>query len=118
VLPCSAFLQANMTRPAQSRAPLARNTARCAGMHTLQEAATSLLEDGVRLVLANPSRKVQAAMSRAAVVKTVGSEWVFVRTADAVAACVAEAKLASPGKMSSSDITDDLALPAPPPPMV
>lgn len=84
-----------------------------AGLHALLETAKAFKEDGVRLVLANPSRKVQAAMRRAAVLDVIGPEWVFVRTADAVAACVAESKLA-PGKQLLSGEETSLTLPSPP----
>ena len=53
-------------------------------MHALHELVTQLHVDGQQLVLANPSRRVQAQLRRVDLLKEVGSEWVFVRTADAV----------------------------------
>jgi hypothetical protein len=60
-------------------------------------------------VLANPSRKVQAQLSRVHLLQDIGQQWVFLRTADAVAVCLAairerESKLQLPA--------DDIATPA------
>lgn len=59
----------------------------CAGMHALHELVSQLHSDGQQLVLANPSRKVQAQLKRVDLLNEVGSQWVFVRTADAVKVC-------------------------------
>lgn len=57
------------------------------GMHALHELVSQLHSDGQQLVLANPSRKVQAQLKRVDLLNEVGSQWVFVRTADAVKVC-------------------------------
>lgn len=58
-------------------------------MRALAEAAESMRDDGVRLVLSNPSRAVVAQLARSAVLDIVGAAWIFVQTADAVEACLA-----------------------------
>jgi STAS domain len=72
-------------------------------MHALLEVTRSLAADGVRLVLANPSKAVQAALRRGEVLDAVGQEWVFVRTADAVATCVAAVAKAGSGGLIDGD---------------
>lgn len=54
------------------------------------EMVTELKEAGIRLVLANPSRKVQEQLLRVHLLEAIGREWVFVNTSDAVMACAAE----------------------------
>jgi hypothetical protein len=56
-------------------------------MHFLHELIDTLTKKGQRLVLANPSRSVQAHLRRVQVLKDIGQEWVFVRTVDAVKMC-------------------------------
>jgi hypothetical protein len=56
-------------------------------MHFLQELVETLAKKGQRLVLANPSRGVQAHLRRVHILQKIGQEWVFVRTADAVKMC-------------------------------
>jgi STAS domain len=80
-------------------------------MHALLELSKSLRADGVRLVLSNPSRKVTAQLRRGAVLEAVGTEWVFVRTADAVAACLKAPALSTNGRPSSDDSAKMLAGP-------
>lgn len=82
-------------------------------MHALHELVTQLHADGQQLVLANPSRKVQAQLKRVDLLKEVGSEWVFVRTADAVKVCRARVreKLAEPGaKVRTENIDVEIAI--------
>jgi hypothetical protein len=47
----------------------------------------TLTKKGQRLVLANPSRGVQAHLRRVNVLQEIGQEWIFVRTVDAVKMC-------------------------------
>jgi hypothetical protein len=42
---------------------------------------------GMRLVLANPARQVQQKLRAAKLLEEIGQDWIFVRTADAVAMC-------------------------------
>ena len=56
-------------------------------MHALHELIQQLKEKGQRLVLANPSRRVQAQLQRVNLLTEIGQEWIFVRTADAVKMC-------------------------------
>jgi MFS superfamily sulfate permease-like transporter len=63
------------------------NSAPAAGMHALHEIVQTLRSDGQQLVLANPSRKVQAQLRRVNLLNLLGQKWVFVRTADAVKVC-------------------------------
>jgi STAS domain len=58
-----------------------------AGMHALHELIEHLKEHRQRLVLANPSRRVQAQLQRVHILEEIGQEWIFVRTADAVKMC-------------------------------
>jgi STAS domain len=58
-----------------------------AGMHALHELIEHLSASGQRLVLANPSRRVQAQLRRVNILQEIGQEWIFVRAADAVAMC-------------------------------
>lgn len=59
----------------------------CAGIHALHELVAQLRKEGIRLALANPSRQVQAQLKRTDIIKEIGPEWIFVRTADAVKMC-------------------------------
>lgn len=61
-------------------------------MHALHELVTQLHADEQQLVLANPSRKVQAQLKRVDLLNEIGSQWVFVRTVDAVKVCRASVR--------------------------
>lgn len=56
-------------------------------MHALHELIEQLRADKQQLVLANPSRKVQAQLKRVKLLSEIGPENVFVRTTDAVNFC-------------------------------
>lgn len=56
-------------------------------MHALHELVEQLHADNQQLVLANPSRKVQAQLKRVKLLNEIGPENVFVRTTDAVNFC-------------------------------
>lgn len=58
-----------------------------AGIHAMHEIVNQLRAEGVRLVLANPSHKVQAQLKRTKILEDIGQEWIYVRTADAVQMC-------------------------------
>lgn len=81
-----------------------------AGMHALHELVTQLHADGQQLVLANPSRRVQAQLKRVDLLNEIGSEWVFVRTADAVKVCRAKVreKLAAEAEVKDRTGTTDV----------
>jgi hypothetical protein len=56
-------------------------------MHFLHELVETLVKRNQRLVLANPSKSVQAHLRRVKVLQEIGQEWVFVRAVDAVKMC-------------------------------
>lgn len=88
-------------------------------MHTLQELVQSLRDAGQRLVLANPSRAVQAQLKRVHILEDIGQQWVYVRTADAVAMCSQHLheRLALQGAETAGEVAvEDISLSLPPSP--
>ena len=81
-----------------------------AGMHALHELIEQLHADEQQLVLANPSRKVQAQLKRVKLLNEIGPENVFVRTTDAVKFCQHKVRQMMAKKISAKDLEEGVAM--------
>lgn len=79
-------------------------------MHALHELIEQLRADDQQLVLANPSRKVQAQLKRVKLLNEIGPENVFVRTTDAVKFCQYKVREMRALKAAAADLEEGIAM--------